>query len=273
MGMILNPKYRNPQILFLKKKAELLNLITERDYYLKTLIPNLKAIYLTHFGELMIKSIEMEHKYLRLKRKIELIQSVVNSQHSNKYKDLEEIEDILHDEYSEWEENIEQMKREQRTAEEWFDNCMSEDESRELKMKYREIVKRLHPDLNPDLTAFEIDLWHKTQDAYQEGDLDELRRIYSLLEDLSAPSEDESKKDIKARIKKLESHIREIAVQMEKLKQEFPLSIESMLNSKELIEKEKEKFEGKLNIYKDRINTLEFHLSNLEALFSDERSN
>jgi len=44
-----------------------------------------------------------------------------------------------------------------------------------LKQVYRQLVRRLHPDLNHDLCAEKEQIWHRVQEAYRAGDLDTLQ--------------------------------------------------------------------------------------------------
>ncbi len=46
-----------------------------------------------------------------------------------------------------------------------------------LKMLYRRLVRRLHPDGNSELTLREKELWHEVQAAYQDRDLDRLEAV------------------------------------------------------------------------------------------------
>ena len=60
---------------------------------------------------------------------------------------------------------------------------VNETPAQELKRLYRYIMKKLHPDANPDATEAEMDLLRKAQKAYSEGDLDTLRDIADQLDD------------------------------------------------------------------------------------------
>lgn len=55
------------------------------------------------------------------------------------------------------------------------------DESRSrLKERYRLLVRKLHPDLNSNLTAEEKELWNQVQRAYHERDLEKLDLLIAL---------------------------------------------------------------------------------------------
>lgn len=51
-----------------------------------------------------------------------------------------------------------------------------------LKAAYRAVVRRLHPDLNPQVTEYGKQLWYDAQSAYEKGDLDRLESILAVSE-------------------------------------------------------------------------------------------
>lgn len=59
---------------------------------------------------------------------------------------------------------------------------MGPEEEKELKQLYRQLVKRLHPDLNLNLTENELRLFYQTIDAYKNGDMNMLKLIASLVD-------------------------------------------------------------------------------------------
>lgn len=55
-------------------------------------------------------------------------------------------------------------------------------DNQRLKTAYRAVVRRLHPDLNPNVTGYGKQLWHDAQSAYEKGDLDRLESILAVSE-------------------------------------------------------------------------------------------
>lgn len=60
--------------------------------------------------------------------------------------------------------------------------AMGPEEEKELKQLYRQLVKRLHPDLNLNLTENELRLFYQTIDAYKNDDMNMLKLIASLVD-------------------------------------------------------------------------------------------
>ena len=55
---------------------------------------------------------------------------------------------------------------------------------RELKKLYHRIVKALHPDLNPNLTQAQLNLFNNAVNAYESGDLNTLSIISVMVSEL-----------------------------------------------------------------------------------------
>lgn len=50
------------------------------------------------------------------------------------------------------------------------------------KQLYRELARKLHPDLNTGLSDHERELWHEVQDAYEASDLEQLEMLTSMIQ-------------------------------------------------------------------------------------------
>lgn len=51
-----------------------------------------------------------------------------------------------------------------------------------VKQLYRELARKLHPDVNDQLTQLERDLWHEVQAAYEARNLEQLETLAALVE-------------------------------------------------------------------------------------------
>ena len=113
-----------------------------------------------------------------------------------------------------------------------------------IKRLYRKIVKRLHPDVRPDLSEHEKDLFQQAQTAYERGDLETLERIWQELEGMDAPEETfadtpediEKMKEIIENLKKL---IRELQREITSIRSEFPYTMRELLENEELLGEKK----------------------------------
>jgi hypothetical protein len=85
-----------------------------------------------------------------------------------------------------------------------------------LKEVYRYLVRKLHPDINPDTTPRKTELWHQVQKAYESQDLERLETLTALSEMLDKTWEKVESistvkglfKDLLSALKQLERRIR-----------------------------------------------------------------
>ena len=126
-------------------EQELGKVIFERDEMLNTVKPNLEAEYQKKIGYKELEHMETEITARRYKRQVELIRAAVNRQES-----IEEnrIDKQLDDEFQEWYKKIKVQYQKVKDAEDRLNSLMSDDQNEEFKKLYRQLVFKLHPDLN-----------------------------------------------------------------------------------------------------------------------------
>ncbi len=206
-------------------RVELSMKYLERDELLYHECPNIEMAYHLRFGALEHEAYQKDLTYRRLKRKLELI---ITHRNRKEPIDLDEIEIVLEIELREFQEKINQhyekiagaVKRSQR-------GVLSDDQSKELKSLYRKIVKLLHPDLHPDLTAAQQDLFYQAVTAYEDGNLDTLRFIYDLAQVDSGQSDPEISLKVKEHFLTL---LREVNAVIEEIKKTYPYRLREILD-------------------------------------------
>ena len=231
-------------------KQELGKVIIERDEMLNTVKPNLEAEYQKKIGHKELERMETEITARRYKRQVELIRAAVNRQES-----IEEnrIEKQLDDEFQEWYKKIKEQYQKVKEAEDRLNSLMSDDQNKEFKKLYRQIVFKLHPDLNPNQTKDEENLWHRIQLAYKSGDLEEMRSLMIILETQDSSVELPSSKDIlEKRQTKLAKQIQKIINNMSELKQGFPFNIVGKLADKAWVNTKVEEIQEQINQWQEK---------------------
>lgn len=186
-------------------------LLLERDDLLLHECKNIENQYILKFGKLEYKVYEAECDYRRLKRKLELI---IICRNHNKPIDLAKIDEQLEKELGEFYkklnaelEKIEEAKRRASLPK------LSKEDAAELKSIYRKLIKKLHPDMNPNVTEYEKELFNKVVECYENGDLMGLQIIAITLEgDKTITPENtlEEKQRLTLLVDKLNSEIHEI---------------------------------------------------------------
>ena len=231
-------------------EQELGKVIFERDEMLNTVKPNLEAEYQKKIGYKELEHMETEITARRYKRQIELIRAAVNRQESIEEK---EINKQLDDEFQEWYKKIKKQYQKVKEAENRLNSFMSDDENEEFKKLYRQLVFKLHPDLNPNQTKDEENLWHRVQLTYKSGDLEEMRSLMISLETQDSSVELPSSKDIlEKRQTKLAKQIQKIINNMSELEQKFPFNIAGKLADKVWVNTKVERIQEQINQWQEK---------------------
>jgi len=245
----------SPEIIKLQEditslEKELGKVILERDEMINTVKPNLEAEYQKKIGYKELERMETEITVRRYKRQIELIQAAVNRQESIEEK---EIENQLDDEFQEWYKKIEEEYRKMKEAEDRLNCLMSDEENAEFTKLYRQLVFKLHPDLNPNQTKDEENLWHRVQLAYEGGDLEEMRSLAIILDAQHETIELPSSKDVlQKRKQKLTEQIQKTINTMSELEQKFPFNIIGKLADNDWVNTKVEEIQEQVNQWQEK---------------------
>ena len=245
----------SPEIIKLQEEIstlekELGKVILERDEMLNTVKPNLEAEYQKKIGCKELERLETEITARRCKRQIELIQAAVNRQESI---EEDEIEKKLDDEFQEWYEKIEEQYRKVKEAEDRLKCLMSDEDNAEFNKLYRKLVFKLHPDLNPNRSKDEENLWHRVQLAYEGGDLEEMRSLAIIIDAQHETIEFPSSKDVlQKRKEKLTDQIQKTINNMSELEQEFPFNIVSKLADNDWVNTKVEEIDLQIRHWGDK---------------------
>lgn len=201
--------------------AELANLVFQHDSLVTELIPALEAEFLTKLGPGRTRVLEIQLENRRLQRRIESIQACLNR---GRVPDLERIDQALEEELSAWTEEVARQRRQVEKARQALVEPMPVAELRQIRSLYRELVKLLHPDLNP-VTPERARLWLQVQHAWQQGDAQGLELLADLARRLEgrATWEETSALDrLTAERDRLKVHVQRVAARLQELKDSFP---------------------------------------------------
>ena len=235
-----------------KLRTELSMLVLERDELRFVICKNIEMEYMLKVGGLEYQAYEAECAFLRLKRKVELIQAKKNRQEKVI---LSTIEDALDQEFSEYQKRLdEQIDRMNGALERSKGERLSEEENRELKSLYRKIVKILHPDMNPEITEAQMKLFEHAVSAYENGDLPALRIINEMI---GSSSELEYHEDTAAQLSgernRLAALLKQVREEIEKIKSEYPYTMKEFLDDPAKLEHRRQELTDILEQYQELI--------------------
>ena len=175
----------SPRKKLLKEEYERLQqeyaaLVAERDELENSEEPRLTALYMEAVGQLQYEVLVLQYEIALLKQKRDLLQAYKNR---GEKADLNYVDEQVETTAKTYKENIQREEEKIKQAKAYIEEQKEEekknqeDEKRELRDLYRKLVHRLHPDLHPEQTEWEKELFLKVQDAYEKGDLERLREL------------------------------------------------------------------------------------------------
>ena len=229
-------------------------LIFERDHLVNHTVTILSREYMRKIGGKELALAKMENKYRMIKRRLELIRAYLNR--GEKPTD-EEIRKQIEAEYQEFLQILKEREEEMLKLLSGKTKVFSEEDAEEMRYMYKKIVKRLHPDLNPNCTEKEIEMFRIAVDAYKAGDLETIRAIYWNLADIG---------DCEIPVPDLIIKIVELEAQIAEIKSRFPFTVESLLNDPDELERKNKELDEELEEVKNMIKKAQTVLDGLEEL-------
>lgn len=235
-----------------RMRAELSMLLLERDELQFVICKNIETEYMLKLGSIEYKAYEAQCAALRLKRKIELIQAKKNRQEKVI---ISAIEETLDTEFAEYQKQLnEQIDKMNDALKRSKAEVLSDEDNKKLKKLYRKIVKALHPDINPDVSETQVDLFDNAVQAYKNGDLGTLRIIGEMVGNSPLP---EQHKDALTQLneekERLQNLLKAIRDSIEQIKSEYPYTMKEIIEDEEQTEQKKKELENILSQYNELI--------------------
>ena len=264
--IILNLEYENLKNELLKKRTELSMLVLQRDELKYVICKNIETEYMLELGSLEYCLYQSECIIMRLKRKVELIQTRINRQEKI---DVPAIDKLLDEQFREYQQKLEEkIKKMNEAIERGNGEVLTEQQAKELKKLYRAIVKALHPDLNPNVTKQQIKLFQNAVTAYKNGDLQTLRIINEMIS--NNHSEDDNTDNIEKmrdELIRLDRMISSINGDIEKIKSEYPYTMKDILFDKEQLNQRKQELKDNIDQCDELVS---FYKTKIQNLLGDK---
>jgi len=218
-----------------KKSSYLLyeELINKRDRYKKDAFQYERG-YVREFGELILAVFNKKIECIEKKKVIDFCQKAINRDEPI---DQDKLNAYIKEEMAEFTEKLHHMEEDYREAK--SGGAISEKDYLEVKRIYHRIVKKIHPDINPEVAENEdlMDLWNRVVVAYNCNDLQALQELEFLvaqaLRDTDIEVVEVEIPNIEEKIKALEEEIEHI-ISMVPYIYKFLLEDEDAISDKKL---------------------------------------
>lgn len=233
-----NAKFAQLQLQYGILKEQCANQLEMFTHLKEVVGPSLKSIYMMKIGQLEHQVFELKAEIARWKRRFALRQTSLNR---GEKPDLMAIEVQLDKEFAEY---IEMVKKHIAEIKEAALVCGSEkltdEEATELRNCYLKAVKKLHPDINPDLPQSAKDLWTEIQNSYSEKDWQQVRFLASLVESVVSgetgfAASPDGLASLEQACANLRARSQELVKQTAKLKSSPPFTYEALLDDEDLV--------------------------------------
>ncbi|MCL2688131.1 MAG: hypothetical protein FWE58_06305 [Methanobrevibacter sp.] len=246
-NLIIHPEFLNLKNAIEKLRDILTEKIAKKDQLIFHECKNIETTYMLKLGYLDFKIFETKLNIRKLKREIALIQKQINLE---KEVDLEFIKNQLEVEFEKFILELEEKGAELNIALKRSElKTLSNEDSIELKKIYKELILKLHPDLNDNIGKKEEDLFFQVMDAYEDGNLEKIKVLKVLASDISTTIEENSENSIdklKNDINLLEIYSELIDKEIDDIKSSYPYNKKDLINDDEKLEKNKKVLEEDL---------------------------
>lgn len=256
----LNPEWQKLADEIALLREELAKLLTETDNLMRIVKPNLLALYQTKIGTWELRLLEAKCALARLKRKIELAQARLNQ---GRKPDWTEIEGQLDLEFLQWQAELKETVARIEAAQSRLQHLLPAAETHELKKLYRALARKLHPDLNPRQGEDAGRLWLRVQDAYEAGDLEELKALALLADafaEIPLPSAIEALQEQRP---VLEKQIASKLAQIEQVQAQPPFTLRRQLQDEEWLTERRQQIKSQIEETERARAALEKHCQTL----------
>lgn len=259
-NLIIHPKFDSlrKELEELRRKSSQLYLKAEYMQFEER--PLLYSLYETTIGQLEYESFVLNVRIRLLELEISLRQSYINRNETvNEYAVSEKIEFAQ----QKYKIEIDQKEAEIKAAQDYLKSpAMSVEESNEIRELYRMIAKTLHPDLNPNVSQKEKDLFLKAIAAYRIGDIHVLRQVALAISEEKI--EDIPEDNLPTLIESARKSIREFEKRIEAMEREFPFIYRNQLKDENWIKEQKVEISEHISAAKAKIEKLTNYLTILK---------
>ncbi|MBR5432618.1 MAG: hypothetical protein IK119_09630 [Bacteroidales bacterium] len=234
-SLIIHPEVAALQEQLEKLRQESSKLYLQAEYMQFEERPLLYSLYETNIGKLQFEEFQLSVKIRLVNLEAQLIQAYINR---NERPDEHQIAERLRLEQEKFKGELDDKEAQIKAAQDYLNApSYSKEETEELRNLYRIITKALHPDLHPEQTQKEHDLFLKAVSAYRMGDIHVLRQIALAITDEAIDKIPDD--DLPSLIEKAQASVDAFKTRIDKMNKEFPFIYREQLKNEDWIKEQK----------------------------------
>ena len=258
----VSPRKQQLKDEYERLQQEYSELVAKRDDLLQHEGPLLEALYMTTIGQLLYEELCLQQDIALLKYERDLLQAYENR---GEEPDFEEILEKVEETAKSFNENLKKEEEKRKKAKAFVDEHQEEQSKQkeaeriELKAIYKRLVHRLHPDLHPEQTEWERELFLKVQEAYEKQDLNAFRQLEEELNSgmSSEEMDNETVEEWEERIQKLKDLISAIKEEITRIENGFPFTYRTNLYDQEWVSATQEEIRVRIELLQKEKERLE----------------
>jgi predicted nucleic acid-binding Zn-ribbon protein len=241
----LRPEHRTILAELASLKDLYLTLVLKLQELTDTVKPNLEAMYAVKIGQKELGLLQKQAEVAGLKYKMELMIACINRQQKI---DLEEIDKTVQEMLEEYYERIYTEAKRIDQAEDRLAHLMKPSDSLAMKKLYYEAAKLLHPDINPNLTPEQKELWNVISEAYKNGDLQTVRNVRAAIDNIyDSPGTSYNYDALRSEVELFKERNNTLLRKISEIEAEFPFTFQEKLNDEAWLKSEYLIFETKMH--------------------------
>lgn len=254
-------------------REELERLILEEDNLIYIECENIRAKYIREFGSKEYKILKLSLSYQKLRRKIEILQAKLNRKETISRDFLNRLDRDIEKEFQKYMEELNAKLEEINWAADRFSSDkITGQEFIDFKKKYKELVKKLHPDLNPGIDTKLLEIFYKVVDAYKNGWSEIIDLYYELIVLADDYNAEDDRLNYKAEIGRLKEKIEKIKASIADIKNSYPYIYKDLLDSPQETQNHKKELDDLIESYKTSNKYLEDRLKGIIENVKDWKS-
>lgn len=258
----VSPRKQQLKDEYERLQQEYSELVAKRDDLLQHEGPLLEALYMTTIGQLLYEELCLQQDIALLKYERDLLQAYENR---GEEPDFEEILEKVEETAKTFNEKLKKEEEKRKKAKAFVEEHQEEQSKQkeadriELKAIYKRLVHRLHPDLHPEQTEWERELFLKVQEAYEKQDLNTLRQLEEELNSgmSSEEMDNETVEEWEERIQKLKDLISAIKEEITRIENGFPFTYRTNLYDQEWVSATQEEIRVRIELLQKEKERLE----------------